>query len=152
VFSDVVRAHSHLKEEVLDSTMWTARFGKGFGPLNEWTCLHIRQHCNVLYKTFLVSDFHTISGSTLYLALMLLSTLFVIVMYIAAESRCANGKLVCRQREASRDGNWCQACSTKFWSTIRRTVLWCHVAYRMSRINVFEVSPTNFKKYSGILP
>jgi hypothetical protein len=25
--------YSHLKEEALDHTMWTARFGKGFGPV-----------------------------------------------------------------------------------------------------------------------
>ena len=27
------RGYSHLKEEALDSTMWTARFGRGFGPV-----------------------------------------------------------------------------------------------------------------------
>ena len=27
------RGHSHLKEEALDRTMWTARFGRGFGPV-----------------------------------------------------------------------------------------------------------------------
>jgi hypothetical protein len=27
------RGYSHLKEEALDSTMWRACFGKGFGPL-----------------------------------------------------------------------------------------------------------------------
>ena len=26
------RAYSHLKEEALDRTMWSARFGRGFGP------------------------------------------------------------------------------------------------------------------------
>jgi hypothetical protein len=25
--------YSHLKEEALDHTMWTARFGRGFGPV-----------------------------------------------------------------------------------------------------------------------
>ena len=38
------RGYSHLQEEALDSTMWTACFGKGFGPvirqttkwMNEW--------------------------------------------------------------------------------------------------------------------
>jgi hypothetical protein len=25
--------YSHLKEEDLDRTMWTARFGRGFGPV-----------------------------------------------------------------------------------------------------------------------
>jgi hypothetical protein len=25
------RGYSHLKEEVLDRTLWTARFGRGFG-------------------------------------------------------------------------------------------------------------------------
>jgi hypothetical protein len=28
-----MREYSHLKEEVLDRTMWTARFGRGFGPV-----------------------------------------------------------------------------------------------------------------------
>jgi len=27
------RGYSHLKEEVVDRTMWRARFGRGFGPL-----------------------------------------------------------------------------------------------------------------------
>jgi len=27
------RGYSHLKEKVLDRTMWTARFGRGFGPV-----------------------------------------------------------------------------------------------------------------------
>jgi hypothetical protein len=27
------RKYSHQKEESLDRTMWTARFGRGFGPL-----------------------------------------------------------------------------------------------------------------------
>jgi hypothetical protein len=26
------RGHCHLKEETLDRSMWTARFGRGFGP------------------------------------------------------------------------------------------------------------------------
>jgi len=28
-----MRGYSHLKEEVLDRTMWTARFGRGFEPV-----------------------------------------------------------------------------------------------------------------------
>jgi hypothetical protein len=27
------RGYSHLKEEALDGTMWTAHFGRGFGPV-----------------------------------------------------------------------------------------------------------------------
>jgi hypothetical protein len=27
------RGYSHLKEEALDSTVWRARFGRGFGPV-----------------------------------------------------------------------------------------------------------------------
>jgi hypothetical protein len=27
------RGYSHLKEEALERTMWTARFGRGFGPV-----------------------------------------------------------------------------------------------------------------------
>jgi hypothetical protein len=27
------REYSHLKEEAVDRTRWTARFGKGFGPV-----------------------------------------------------------------------------------------------------------------------
>ena len=40
------RGYSHLKEEAVDRTMWTARFGKGFGPvvrqttrMNEYGCM-----------------------------------------------------------------------------------------------------------------
>ena len=29
--------YSHLKEEALDSTMWRARFGRGFGPVVKQT-------------------------------------------------------------------------------------------------------------------
>ena len=36
-----MRGYSHLKEEALDRTMWTARFGRGFGPVvrqtTKWT-------------------------------------------------------------------------------------------------------------------
>ena len=43
------RGYSHLKEEALDRTMWTARFGRGFGPVvrqttkstNEWICSRV---------------------------------------------------------------------------------------------------------------
>jgi len=31
------RGYSHLIEEALDRTMWTARFGKGFGPVGRQT-------------------------------------------------------------------------------------------------------------------
>jgi hypothetical protein len=27
------KGYAHLKEEALDRTMWTARFGRGFGPV-----------------------------------------------------------------------------------------------------------------------
>jgi hypothetical protein len=27
------RGYSHFKKEALDRTMWTARFGRGFGPV-----------------------------------------------------------------------------------------------------------------------
>ena len=27
------RGYSHLKEEALDRTLWTAQFGRGFGPV-----------------------------------------------------------------------------------------------------------------------
>ena len=31
------RGYSHLKEEVLDRTMWRAGFGRGFGPVERQT-------------------------------------------------------------------------------------------------------------------
>jgi hypothetical protein len=31
------RGYCHLKEEVLDRTMWRARFGRGFGPADRQT-------------------------------------------------------------------------------------------------------------------
>jgi hypothetical protein len=31
------RGYSHLKEEALDRSMWTARFGRGFGPVARQT-------------------------------------------------------------------------------------------------------------------
>jgi hypothetical protein len=31
------RGYSHLKEEALDRTMWTTRFGRGFGPVVKQT-------------------------------------------------------------------------------------------------------------------
>jgi len=57
------------------------------------------------YQASLISDFHTISSTRHSIALMLPSPLFAVVMYIASESRGANGKLVSRQREAGRDEN-----------------------------------------------
>ena len=43
------RGYCHLKEEVLDRTMWRARFGRGFGPVvrqttigkNIYMCIYI---------------------------------------------------------------------------------------------------------------
>jgi hypothetical protein len=35
-----IRGYSHLKEEVLDRTMWTARFGRGFGPVLRQTTMN----------------------------------------------------------------------------------------------------------------
>ena len=104
------------------------------------------------YQASLLSDVHTVSSTSHSIALMLPSTLFVIVMYISSESRFANGKLASHQREAGRDENWLQIRSTKFWNISHRTVSWRHVARRMSRIKLFRASPTNFKKNSGILP
>jgi hypothetical protein len=31
------RGYPHLKEKALDSTMWRARFGRGFGPVEKQT-------------------------------------------------------------------------------------------------------------------
>jgi hypothetical protein len=31
------RGYSHLKEEALDRTVWRARFGRGFGPVDRQT-------------------------------------------------------------------------------------------------------------------
>jgi hypothetical protein len=31
------RGYSHLKEEALDRSMWRARFGRGFGPVERQT-------------------------------------------------------------------------------------------------------------------
>jgi hypothetical protein len=36
------RGYSYLKEEALDRTMWTARFGRGFGPI-------VRQTTKLIY-------------------------------------------------------------------------------------------------------
>ena len=33
LLDDLKERNSHLKEEALDRTMWTARFGRGFGPI-----------------------------------------------------------------------------------------------------------------------
>jgi hypothetical protein len=39
------REYSHLKEEALDSTMWRARLGRGFGPVVRqtvvWMCINM---------------------------------------------------------------------------------------------------------------
>jgi len=54
------RGYFHLKEAALDRTMWTARYGRGFGPvvrktdyLNEWVILNYKgyavfQTCSVV--------------------------------------------------------------------------------------------------------
>jgi hypothetical protein len=38
------RGYSHLKEEALDRTMWTARFGRGFGPVVRHTTKWMKTH------------------------------------------------------------------------------------------------------------
>ena len=38
------RGYSHLKEEALDRTMWTVRFGRGFGPVVRQTTKWIRRY------------------------------------------------------------------------------------------------------------
>jgi hypothetical protein len=48
------RGYSHLKDEVLDRTMWRARFGRGFGPvvrqttkwMNVKTSLSLKDYTN----------------------------------------------------------------------------------------------------------
>jgi hypothetical protein len=40
--------YSHLKEEVLDRTMWRARFGRGFGPVVRQTTKLINSVSSVL--------------------------------------------------------------------------------------------------------
>ena len=40
------RGYSHLKEEVLDCTMWRARFGRGFGPVVRQTTKWNSVSCN----------------------------------------------------------------------------------------------------------
>ena len=37
------RGYSHLKEEALDRTMWRARFGRGFGPVERQTTKRMNQ-------------------------------------------------------------------------------------------------------------
>jgi hypothetical protein len=36
------RGYSHLKEKALDRTMWSARFGRGFGPVVRQTAKWMR--------------------------------------------------------------------------------------------------------------
>ena len=51
------RGYSHLKEEALDRTMWTARFGRGFGAvvrqttklINESVCQKTRKYLHKMY-------------------------------------------------------------------------------------------------------
>ena len=42
------RGYSHLKEEVLDRTMWRARFGRGFGPVVRQTAEWMNKRTNCL--------------------------------------------------------------------------------------------------------
>jgi hypothetical protein len=37
------RGYSHLKEEALDRTVWTARFGRGFGPVVRQTAKSVNE-------------------------------------------------------------------------------------------------------------
>ena len=43
------RGYSHLKEEALDRTLWTARFGRGFGPV-------VRQTSNEMNACFIFTE------------------------------------------------------------------------------------------------
>jgi hypothetical protein len=48
------RGYSHLKEEVLDRTMWTARFGRGFGPVVRQTTKCMNGSLQMLSEIFLI--------------------------------------------------------------------------------------------------
>jgi hypothetical protein len=39
------RGYSHLKEEALDRTMWTACSGRGFGPVVRQTTTKMKKQC-----------------------------------------------------------------------------------------------------------
>jgi hypothetical protein len=53
------RGYFHLKEEALDRTMWTARFGRGFGPVVrqtakcKWTA-HVLNYCQCVFELCLL--------------------------------------------------------------------------------------------------
>jgi hypothetical protein len=51
------RGYSLLKEEALNHTVWTARFGRGFGPFVRYTAkLWYREIPTSLAQTFLLSE------------------------------------------------------------------------------------------------
>jgi len=47
------RGYSHLKEEALDRTVWTARFERGFGPAVKQTNKRINEY-NIYYILYRV--------------------------------------------------------------------------------------------------
>ena len=56
------RGYSHLKEEALDRTMWTAHFGRGFGPVVRQTTKWMRL---VLFQTIAPGTWQAVFSSTL---------------------------------------------------------------------------------------
>ena len=47
------RGYSHLKEEALDRTMWTARFGRGCGPVVRQTNKR-KNEFRIIFKVFVI--------------------------------------------------------------------------------------------------
>jgi len=50
------RGYSHFKVEALDRTMWTARFGRGFGPVIRQTtkCMNIIPKRCTSHRVYLI--------------------------------------------------------------------------------------------------
>jgi hypothetical protein len=57
------RGYSHLKEEDLDRTMWTARFGRGFGPVVRLLHERIETYTFITYVQYNRSDMKNKSQS-----------------------------------------------------------------------------------------
>jgi hypothetical protein len=49
------KGYSHLKEEALDRTIWTASFGRGFGPVVRQTTKWMNRTCN---RPAIVTNMH----------------------------------------------------------------------------------------------
>ena len=79
------RGYSHLKEEVLDRTMWTAHFGRGFGPVvrqtAKWMSVMRVRHDQTCSMPFLHSKYVVVFDANLLINCLNATDVFCLAGY-----------------------------------------------------------------------